>query len=68
MTLYHPSSSCRMGTDPMAVTDPATMQVHGLEGLHIGDASTIPKMVSGNLNAPTIMIAERTAQKIIAKG
>lgn len=68
MTLYHPSSTCRMGTDAMAVTDPATMKVHGIEGLYVGDASAIPKMVSGNLNAPTIMLAERTAQKIIAKG
>ncbi|MDH6266153.1 choline dehydrogenase [Rhizobium sp. SG_E_25_P2] len=65
-TLYHPSSTCRMGVDPMAVTDPATMKVHGLEGLRIADASAIPKMVSGNLNAPTIMVAERACQKILA--
>jgi choline dehydrogenase len=67
-TLYHPSSTCRMGSDAMAVTDPATMAVHGIDGLHVGDASAIPLMVSGNLNAPTIMVAERTAQKILAKG
>ncbi|MDQ1182896.1 MULTISPECIES: GMC family oxidoreductase N-terminal domain-containing protein [Agrobacterium] len=65
-TLYHPSSTCRMGTDPLAVTDPDTMKVHGLEGLRIADASAIPIMVSGNLNAPTIMVAERTCQKILA--
>lgn len=65
-TLYHPSSTCRMGVDAMAVTDPASMAVHGLEGLYVADASAIPIMVSGNLNAPTIMLAERACQKILA--
>jgi choline dehydrogenase len=65
---YHPSCTCKMGlaTDPMAVVDEAG-RVHGIDGLRVVDASVMPNIVSGNLNAPTIMIAERLSDAILRK-
>jgi choline dehydrogenase len=60
---YHPSCSCRMGTDDMAVCDGAG-RVHGIEGLRVVDASIMPDVVSGNLNVPVIMMAEKLADEI----
>ena len=62
-TAYHPSCTCRMGTDEMAVTDGAA-RVHGVQGLRVVDASIMPDVVSGNLNVPTIMMAEKLADVI----
>lgn len=60
---YHPSCSCKMGSDDMAVVDGAC-RVHDLESLRIVDSSIMPSIVSGNLNAPTIMMAEKAADII----
>ena len=65
-TAYHLSCTCRMGEDAMAVTDGAG-RVHGLEGLRVVDASIMPSMTSGNLNAPTIMLAEKLAGTIAGR-
>lgn len=65
---YHPSCSCKMGavTDPLAVVDPQT-RVIGVEGLRVVDSSIMPQITNGNLNAPTIMIAEKAADHIRQK-
>jgi choline dehydrogenase len=64
-TALHPSCTCKMGTGEMAVVDPDTMRVHGLDGLRVVDASAMPYVTNGNIYAPVMMLAEKSADLIL---
>ncbi len=64
-TALHPSCTCRMGTGELDVVDPATMRVHGLDGVRVVDASAMPSITNGNIYAPVMMLAEKAADLIL---
>jgi choline dehydrogenase len=64
-TALHPSCTARMGTDAQSVTDPLTMRVHGIDGLRVVDASSMPYVTNGNIYAPVMMLAEKAADLIL---
>ncbi len=64
-TALHPSCTCRMGVDEESVLDPATMTVHGLEGIRVVDASAMPYVTNGNIYAPVMMLAEKAADVVL---
>jgi len=66
-TVFHPIGTCKMGTDSMAVVDPE-LQVHGVEGLRVVDASIMPTVITGHTNAASMMIGEKAAALIKTAG
>jgi len=66
LTVYHPVGTCKMGTDAMAVTDPQTLMVRGMDNLRVADASIMPTLIGGNTNAPSMMIGQKAATMMLS--
>ena len=66
-TYHHQVGTCRMGTDQMAVVDPATLRVRGVDGVRVVDASVMPFITNGNTNAPSAMIGEKGARMLLGE-
>jgi choline dehydrogenase len=66
-TALHPSCTARMGVDDMAVVEPSSLRVHGLDGLRVVDASVLPSITNGNIYAPVMMVAEKAADLILGR-
>lgn len=66
-TVFHPVGTCKMGVDEMAVVNPQTLKVRGMQNLRVIDASIMPKLISGNTSAPSMMIGEKGARMILAE-
>jgi choline dehydrogenase len=64
-TVFHPSSTCRMGPDPLKNVVDSSLKVYGIKGLRVADASIFPELISGNINAATIMIGEKASDLIL---
>jgi choline dehydrogenase len=64
-TALHPSCTCRMGVDADSVLDPLSMRVHGVDGVRVVDASSMPYVTNGNIYAPVMMLAEKAADLIL---
>jgi choline dehydrogenase len=64
-TALHPSCTCRMGVDEQSVLDPLTLRVHGMDGLRVVDASSMPYVTNGNIYAPVMMLAEKATDLIL---
>jgi choline dehydrogenase-like flavoprotein len=67
LTVFHPVGTCKMGTDAMAVTDPKTLIVRGMENLRVADASVMPTLIGGNTNAPAMMIGQMAATMMLSQ-